>query len=132
GALIASFIGTTGAAMLLIRPLLRTNSQRRYRVHTVIFFIFTVANAGGLLTPLGDPPLFLGMLRGVPFTWTFHLLPEWAFVNAMLLFIYFCLDRVMYAREPQEAIALDTSQTQPLAVIGKRHVLFLAMVVASV
>ncbi len=132
GAVIASFIGTTGAAMLLIRPLLRTNSQRKYRVHTVIFFIFTVANAGGLLTPLGDPPLFLGMLRGVPFTWTFQLLPEWAFVNGMLLLVYFSLDRLIYTREPIQAIALDKDEAEPLAVFGKRHILFLAMIVASV
>lgn len=132
GALIASFIGTTGAAMLLIRPLLRTNSERKYRMHTVIFFIFTVANAGGLLTPLGDPPLFLGMLRGVPFTWTFHLIPEWAFVNAMLLLVYFTLDRVMHTREAPEALARDAAGVEPLAVLGKRHVLFLGMVVASV
>lgn len=132
GAAIASFVGTTGAAMLLIRPLLRTNRQRTYRMHTVVFFIFTVANSGGLLTPLGDPPLFLGMLRGVPFTWTFHLVPEWAFVNAMLLLVYYTLDRMIYTREPMEAIALDKDQVEPLAVLGKRHILFLAMVVASV
>lgn len=132
GALIASFIGTTGAAMLLIRPLLRTNSQRKYRVHTVVFFIFTVANAGGLLTPLGDPPLFLGMLRGVPFTWTFHLVPEWLFVNAMLLLIYYALDRLIYTREPMTGIAQDKDEAVPLHVEGKRHVIFLAMVVASV
>lgn len=132
GAFIASFVGTTGAAMLLIRPLLRTNRQRTYRMHTVIFFIFTVANSGGLLTPLGDPPLFLGMLRGVPFTWTFHLIPEWAFVNALLLITYYSLDRLIYAREPKEAVTQDKTQVEPLAIFGKRHVLFLAMVVASV
>ena len=92
GAVLASFVGTTGAAMLLIRPLLNTNAERRYRVHTVLFAIFIVANCGGLLTPLGDPPLFLGFLRGVPFTWTLHLLPEWLFVNTMLLAGYFALD----------------------------------------
>jgi Na+/H+ antiporter NhaD/arsenite permease-like protein len=73
GATLASFIGTTGAAMLLIRPILNVNRQRVHRVHTVVFAIFVIANCGGLLTPLGDPPLFLGMLRGVPFLWTFHL-----------------------------------------------------------
>ena len=89
GGVIASFIGTTGAAMLLIRPLLNTNHQRKYRVHTVIFAIFIVANCGGLLTPLGDPPLFLGMLRGVPFTWTFGLWPMWLCVNLLLLATYY-------------------------------------------
>ena len=78
GALIASFVGTTGASMLLIRPLLRANSVRKRIAHVVIFFIFIVSNAGGLLTPLGDPPLFLGFLRGVPFLWTFRLWMEWA------------------------------------------------------
>src|SRR5699024_5860561 len=82
--LLLSFIGTIGAAMLLIRPILATNAERRYRAHTVVFTIFVVANSGGLLTPLGDPPLCLGMLRGVPFTWTFGLLPMWLFVNALL------------------------------------------------
>lgn len=132
GATIASFIGTTGAAMLLIRPLLRTNAQRKFRVHTVVFFIFTVANSGGLLTPLGDPPLFLGMLRGVPFTWTFHLVPEWAFVNGMLLLVYFALDRIVYSREPEKLLAKDRAEVAPLAILGKRHILFLGMVVASV
>ncbi|MCZ6835729.1 MAG: sodium:proton antiporter, partial [Planctomycetota bacterium] len=77
GAMIASFIGTTGASMLLIRPLLKTNHERKYKVHTVIFFIFLVSNIGGTLLPIGDPPLFLGFLYGVPFFWTFQLLPQW-------------------------------------------------------
>ena len=80
GGLLASFIGTTGAAMLLIRPLLETNKERKHRVHTVLFTIFIVANCGGILTPLGDPPLFLGYLHGVPFAWTFALWKEWLFV----------------------------------------------------
>src|SRR5699024_7463681 len=87
GAFIASFIGTTGAALLPPRSPLHTNSARKYRLHTVISFSSPVANSGGLLPPLGDPPLFRGMLRGVPFPWTFHLIPEWAFVNAMLLLV---------------------------------------------
>ena len=132
GALIASFIGTTGAAMLLIRPLLRTNAERNLKVHTVVFFIFTVANAGGLLTPLGDPPLFLGMLRGVPFLWTMHLLPEWAFVNGLLLVAYFALDKAMHSLEEPEAVAFDEMNVEPLAVFGKRHLLFLLGVVFCV
>ncbi|MFM1903796.1 MAG: hypothetical protein RLZZ440_1696, partial [Planctomycetota bacterium] len=83
GALIASFIGTTGAAMLLIRPVLETNKQRRHVVHTVVFFIFLVCNCGGCLLPIGDPPLFLGYLQGVPFFWTLSLWKEWAFVNVL-------------------------------------------------
>src|SRR6185295_15612002 len=77
GTLLASLIGTTGASMVLIRPLLRANRERRHRAHTVVFFIFLAANIGGALTPLGDPPLFLGFLHGVPFTWTLGLFPEW-------------------------------------------------------
>ena len=81
GALLASFIGTTGASMLLIRPLLRANESRQRKVHIVVFFIFIVSNGAGMLTPLGDPPLFLGFLRGVPFLWTFQLIGPWALVE---------------------------------------------------
>lgn len=96
GAVLASFIGTTGAAMLLIRPLLRANKFRP-ATHVVVFFIFIVANCGGLLTPLGDPPLFLGFLKGVPFEWTLlHLLPQWALVIGGLLGIFFVLDSIRF------------------------------------
>lgn len=132
GAIIASFIGTTGAAMLLIRPLLKTNKQRMFRAHTVIFFIFTVANAGGLLTPLGDPPLFLGMLRGVPFTWTFTLFPQWVFVNALLILTYYALDKVLYEKEPAANIMWDLEEVKKLYVLGRRHLVFLVMVVLAV
>lgn len=132
GGLIASFIGTTGAAMLLIRPLLATNAERRHRAHTVVFTIFIVANCGGLLTPLGDPPLFLGMLRGVPFTWTFSLLPEWAFVNGLLLLTYWALDRRMYARETPAARKLDTTRTEPLRLAGAPNLLWFAVIVMAV
>ena len=96
GTLIASFIGTTGASMLLIRPLLETNKDRKYRVHTVVFFIFLVSNIGGTLLPIGDPPLFLGYLKGVPFTWTLMLWKEWAFLGAILLALYWIWDTVMF------------------------------------
>ncbi len=132
GGILASFIGTTGAAMLLIRPLLNTNRERTHRAHTVIFTILIVANCGGLLTPLGDPPLFLGFLRGVPFAWTFSLLPQWAFVNGMLLLTYYALDRRQYAQEPTEAIAFDDSAVTPLGVAGKINFLFFAMIIAAV
>ena len=92
GAVLASFIGTTGAAMLLIRPLLETNRERKYVQHTVIFFIFIVCNCGGCLLPLGDPPLFLGYLMGVPFLWTAVLWKEWLFLNCALLAIYYLWD----------------------------------------
>nr|WP_255622111.1 sodium:proton antiporter [Tessaracoccus sp. OS52] len=132
GAVVASFIGTTGAAMLLIRPLLKTNAERKLKTHTVIFFIFSVANAGGLLTPLGDPPLFLGLLRGVPFEWTFTLFPQWLFVNALLLISYYALDKVMYAREDPSDIAFDHENVQSLLLLGRRHFIFITMVVIGV
>ena len=96
GGLLASFIGTTGAAMLLIRPLLETNKERKHVRHTVIFFIFVVCNCGGCLLPIGDPPLFLGYLRGVPFLWTMKLWMEWLFVNGMLLVMYYLWDHFYY------------------------------------
>ncbi|MFQ5503489.1 MAG: sodium:proton antiporter, partial [Planctomycetota bacterium] len=99
GGLLASFIGTTGAAMLLIRPLLTTNSERHHTLHTVIFFIFIVCNCGGCLTPLGDPPLFLGYLKGVPFDWTFDLIGAWTFVVGCLLAIYLALDWIQHRKE---------------------------------
>ncbi len=132
GAVVASIIGTTGAAMLLIRPLLRTNSERQHKSHSVWFFIFVVANCGGLLTPLGDPPLFLGFLRGVPFEWTLSLLPEWAFVNGMLLFTYYAIDHQKVANETAEAMAWDAEAVEPMKVHGVVNFAFLAMVVAAV
>ncbi|HYA48165.1 MAG TPA: sodium:proton antiporter, partial [Burkholderiales bacterium] len=89
GAVLANVIGTTGASMLLIRPLLRTNSERRRTRHIPVFFIFAVANIGGSLTPLGDPPLFMGFLKGVPFLWTLRLFPVWAVVMGGLLLAFF-------------------------------------------
>jgi len=93
GAVLANLIGTTGASMVLIRPLLRANEGRHHRMHAVVFFIFVVANTGGLLTPLGDPPLYLGFLHGVPFHWTLHLVPEWMVVNLLVLTIFYLVDR---------------------------------------
>lgn len=132
GGLLASFIGTTGAAMLLVRPLLSTNSERRRTVHTMVFTIFVVANCGGLLTPLGDPPLFLGMLRGVPFTWTLHLLPEWLLVNALLLVTYYGLDRRAYAQETPEDLARDEATVTPLGLHGAHNIAWLLVVVLAV
>lgn len=132
GGLLASFIGTTGAAMLLIRPLLNTNHERRYRAHTVVFTILIVANCGGLLTPLGDPPLFLGMLRGVPFTWTFSLLPQWLFVNTLLLATYWALDRTMHAKESPDTISEDASTVEPLRLMGASNFLWFAMIILAV
>ncbi len=93
GAVLASFMGTTGASMLLIRPLIRANDNRRHVVHVVVFFIFIVSNAGGSLTPLGDPPLFLGFLKGVDFFWTIKtIFPETLFLVGSLLAIFYALD----------------------------------------
>ncbi len=132
GAVLASFMGTTGAAMLLIRPLLKTNSQRKFKVHTVLFFIAIVANAGGLLTPLGDPPLFLLYLRGVPFDWFFSLTPEWLFINGSLLLIYFLFDTYHYKKEKPEDIQLDNTQITPIKVTGLLNFVWLFGVVLSV
>jgi Na+/H+ antiporter NhaD/arsenite permease-like protein len=132
GSVLASVIGTTGASMLLIRPLLSTNHERRHVAHTVVFFIFIVSNTGGCLTPLGDPPLFLGYLRGVPFTWTLRLLPHWLFVNGLLFAVYYLWDRRVHAREPVRAVALDRAAIRPIRVSGLGNAFLLAGLVASV
>jgi len=132
GSVLASFVGTAGAAMLLIRPIIRTNAERDRKMHTVIFFIFLVANIGGSLTPMGDPPLFMGYLRGVPFTWTLHLWIAWLPMCLTLLVIYYILDTYHYKREKPEAIAWDKSQIMPLGLKGKINFLWLVGVVASI
>lgn len=132
GWILASFMGTTGAAMLLIRPVISTNQQRKYTVHTILFFIALVANCGGLLTPLGDPPLFMLFLRGAHFTWFFHLLPEWAFTGVLLLIIYFLLDTYYYSKEDKTALAADVEQQEPLRLTGNINFLYLLGVIASV
>ncbi len=132
GAVLASLIGTTGAAMLLVRPLLNTNRERKHKVHTVVFTILVVANCGGLLTPLGDPPLFLGLLRGVPFLWTLNLFPQWLFVNGMLLVAYFSVDSLAYRREEMPDIVRDAIEVKPLAVHGKESIALLGVIVAAV
>ena len=132
GAVLASLIGTTGASVLLIRPLLATNRQRRHVAHTVVFFIFIVSNTGGCLTPLGDPPLFLGYLRGVPFTWTLRLAPHWLLVNGLLLAVHAIWDRRAYAREAGRALARDRTQRAPLRIDGKRNLALLAVLIAGV
>ena len=132
GALLASVIGTTGAAMLLVRPLLNTNRERKQKVHTVVFTILIVANCGGLLTPLGDPPLFLGFLRGVPFVWTLNLLPEWLFVNGMLLLAYYSVDSLAYRKEEIVDIVRDVVEMKPLAIHGKGSIALLGVIVAAV
>jgi Na+/H+ antiporter NhaD/arsenite permease-like protein len=132
GAVLASFIGTTGASMLLIRPLLQTNRERRRVKHTIIFFIFLVSNIGGMLTPLGDPPLFLGYLQGVPFAWTFRLWAPWLFMVAVLLVVYFVWDTRQYVHESLAALRRDRAEIEPLRLRGGLNALGLALVVVAV
>lgn len=129
GGVLASLIGTTGASMLLIRPLLKTNSERKHVVHTVVFFIFVVSNIGGTLLPIGDPPLFLGYLKGVPFLWTLGLWKEWAFAIGILLLIYYFWDSIAYKKETVRDIRRDETQVRKIAISGKINFLFLAGVV---
>ena len=130
GTILASVIGTTGASMLMIRPILRSNSWRVHKVHTIVFFIFLVSNIGGSLTPLGDPPLFLGFLHGVPFFWTMHILPEMAFASVILLALYFIMDSYYYKKETKTD-APDT-EPEPLRIEGSLNFVFLAGIIAAV
>ncbi|MFT3753472.1 MAG: sodium:proton antiporter [Paludibacter sp.] len=132
GYVLASIMGTTGAAMLLIRPLIATNSERRFTTHTILFFIATVANCGGLLTPLGDPPLFMLFLRGAEFTWFLKLFPEWLFAGIMLLATYYFTDRYYYKKESWTDVAEDYIRIKPLRVSGTINLLFLTGIVAAV
>ena len=132
GTLLASWMGTTGAAMLMIRPLLRANAHRKYQVHSVIFFIFLVANIGGALTPLGDPPLFLGFLQGVHFFWTLsHLFSPMMTMVAILLVLYFLLDSLLYGKEGRP-VSADATGGEKLGFDGKINFILLAGIVLSV
>ena len=128
GAVIANLIGTTGASVLLIRPLLRANAARERKVHLVVFFIFVVSNCGGLLTPLGDPPLFLGFLHGVPFFWTLHLLPHLALTATLLLGLFFVIDTRLSRREPPR----PPRPPDPLRLEGTLNLLWLAGILGAV
>lgn len=134
GTVIASLIGTTGASMVLIRPLLRANDERRHNVHTVVFFIFLVSNIGGSLTPLGDPPLFLGFLKGVNFFWTTtHLLHNTSVVAGLLLVSYYLLDRHFYAREDAALRRVDpTPPTEGIGLRGAQNVPLLAGIIGAI
>ena len=133
GAVLASFMGTTGASMLLIRPIIRANAQRSSMTHVVVFFIFIVSNAGGSLTPLGDPPLFLGFLKGVPFTWTFqHIWPDTLFLVVVLLGLFFVWDTWAYRREPAQPAKVEAAEHERLGFDGKFNFVLLAAVVALV
>jgi Na+/H+ antiporter NhaD/arsenite permease-like protein len=132
GAVLANLIGTTGASMILIRAFLKTNSERKNTGHLAVFFIFVVSNCGGLLTPLGDPPLFLGYLRGVPFFWTLKLFPIWLLMNGLLLTIFFLWDRRAYRKENPADITRDETRIQPLRLEGALNFLFLGGVICGV
>ncbi len=131
GTVMASFVGTTGAAMLMIRPLLRANADRKYNVHTIVFFIFTVCNTGGCLLPIGDPPLFLGFLRGVAFEWTLSLWPMWLLMNGTLIALYFALDTVLWRRESPD-VKVHKGQKEKLRLKGGLNLLWLTGVVLAV
>ena len=119
GAVLASIIGTTGAAMILVRPLLETNKERKHVAHTIVMFIFIVCTCGGCLLPIGDPPLFLGYLEGVPFFWTLSLWPEWLFVNGLLIVAYLLLDGLWFHRgESPTDIARDVQIFHRLRIGG--------------
>lgn len=134
---LASIVGTTGAAILLIRPLLEINRNRQYRIHTVLFFTAVVANCGGILTPLGDPPLFLLYLRGASFTWFLSMFPQWVFVGSVLLFVYFVIDSYIW-RYREKAIytskALDDNEEEAvrISVSGVVNFFYLSAILLSV
>ena len=131
GALLANVIGTTGSSLLLIRPLLQTNSERRRTRHIPVFFIFAVSNIGGCLTPLGDPPLFMGFLKGVPFFWALRLFPVWALVMGGLLLVFFMLDSAEYRREDMRDLIRDRERVIPLQLKGQLNFAWVAGVVGG-
>jgi Na+/H+ antiporter NhaD/arsenite permease-like protein len=128
GAVLANLLGTTGASVLLIRPLLRANKRRKRVAHIVIFFIFIVANCGGLLTPLGDPPLLLGFLKGVPFDWTLRLWPQWLMMNSVLLVVFSLWDRWALSKEQREEVLVH----EPLRITGGVEILVLLGIIVSI
>ncbi len=132
GTFFASWIGTTGAAMVMIRPLIRANDNRKHKVHTVVFFIFLVANIGGSLTPLGDPPLFLGFLHNVPFFWTMSLLPNMTFVAVIILAIYYGLDSFYYRKEDHEQVNRHEGPKEKLRILGAHNFIFLIGIMGAV
>jgi Na+/H+ antiporter NhaD/arsenite permease-like protein len=132
GGVLASLIGTTGASMVLIRPLLHTNAERTHVWHTVVVFIFLVSNCGGMLTPLGDPPLLLGYLRGVPFAWTLRFWKPWLFLMAALLALHWIWDTWAFRREPAAAALADRTRVKPLRLAGGINLVWLGIMVLAV
>ena len=131
GTVLASWMGTTGASMVLIRPILRANADRKSKVHIVVFFIFLVSNIGGSLTPLGDPPLFLGFLHGVPFFWTMSLLPHMVVMCVILIALFYIIDTIMYRRERAD-LPPEEGEKEPLGVDGLYNLIFLGGIMGAV
>ena len=133
GTVLASVIGTTGAAMVLIRPLIRANEFRKRKMHTIIFFIFLVCNIGGALTPVGDPPLFMGFLRGVPFFWTtIHLLPLYVFTSVVLLVIYYIFENKMYKKDLAEGCVQPEHTGEKIKIEGLHTLLYIVLILFAV
>ncbi len=133
GALIASWVGTTGASMLLIRPMIRANSWRKRKVHSIVFFIFLVSNIGGCLTPVGDPPLFMGFTHGVPFAWSFHLTPVFAINLVILIALYLVFETRAYRKDIAEGCQPPISDTKdPIRIEGAHNFIFIACIVGAV
>lgn len=133
GTVLASVIGTTGAAMVLIRPLIRANEFRKRKMHTIIFFIFLVCNIGGALTPVGDPPLFMGFLRGVPFFWTtIHLLPLYVFTSVVLLVIYYIFENKMYKKDLAEGCVQPEHTGEKIKIEGLHNLLYIVLILFAV
>ena len=133
GTILASCIGTTGASMLMVRPVIRMNSWRKRKSHIMIFFIFMVSNMGGCLTPIGDPPLLMGFMRGVPFFWSLHLFPVLLFNMAILLFIFYHLDRRFYRKDIARGRKPDISKPgTEFHIDGLHNIIFLVVIVGAV
>jgi Na+/H+ antiporter NhaD/arsenite permease-like protein len=132
GSVLASFMGTTGAAMLFIRPILRANAWRQNQAHVVVFAIFLIANIGGTLTPLGDPPLYLGFLKGVPFEWTFALMPQWLFTKLVVLALFFVLDSFKYKAELAAGRRPPASKGEPIRIEGSLNLLWLFLIIVVI
>lgn len=133
GTLLSSWIGTTGASMLMVRPIIKMNSWRKRKSHIMVFFIFLISNIGGCLTPIGDPPLLMGFMRGVPFFWSLSLFPVMIFNMAVLLFVFYWLDRRSYRKDIAEGMKPDISKPgTEISLSGLHNLIFLVLIVAAV
>ena len=133
GTLLSSWVGTTGASMLMVRPVIKMNAWRKHRSHIMVFFIFLISNIGGCLTPIGDPPLLMGFMRGVPFFWSLHLFPVLLFNVAVLLTVFYFLDRRAYRKDIAEGRKPDISKPgTEVHILGLHNLIFLVMIVAAV